>query len=213
MTLPAVELSVFVSSWLTNLKGSQLHPEAAYKLSTLLADLSDWLALHPEQDRVVFMDSLTELLGWLSDGKWEDEQDPRANWVPDSDLVIEQLRAEGVVLKAQPLTARPGIQPYPQLKQLVVQAALSVLEDVTEFDLLDDKAFYTPKEWVDRGEEHGCNSCLILVHDGGWFSYLLNLDHEAYALYDAFQAALSKLLPDYHFEQCTSWYSALYCDL
>lgn len=214
MTLPVVETAVFVSSWLTERKDTAPHPEAAYRLAGLLHDLSQWFAQHPEQDLVVFWEGLTDILDFCSDGKWEEEQDPQANWVPDSQLVLDQLVAEGVLapFKAPPPQLPYTSLPYDCLKQTVIQAAVEVMYDTDKADILSDCQFYTPAQWAERGEEFGLNSQLVLVHDGGWMSYMLNLGHEAYSLYDAFAARMQELLPDYHFEQCTNWYSALYYD-
>lgn len=70
--------------------------------------------------------------------------------------------------------------------------------------------FYTPQKWKERKEEYGTTSQLIVVHDGGDFAPLLNLDYEAYALHDKFSEALRRRLPNYILEPCTCWYAALY---
>lgn len=209
MSLPAIETAVFVSSWLTERHGKSLHPEAAYKIAGLVYDLCNKLQQHPEQDLVVFWEGLTEILDFCSKGRWVEHQDPLANWVPKSDALWEQLKLEGY-LTDEPRTKKP--LPFPQLKELVLQAAEEVLDDVGREELLRDSPFYTPEEWAARGEEWGLNSQLVLVHEGSWFSYLLNLEEQAYALYDAFAEKLNQILPDYHFELCTSWCSALYYD-
>jgi hypothetical protein len=70
------------------------------------------------------------------------------------------------------------------------------------------KAFYSPEEWQDRGEQYGLSSELIVVYDGGdlssCFSYLSGLPE--------FEEAMTKALEDIGVwaEPCTCWYSAVY---
>jgi len=70
------------------------------------------------------------------------------------------------------------------------------------------KAFYSPREWAERGEYYGTGSELIIVHDGGALAYFCNLDYMAYNLHDALQSALAE--HGLFCEQCTSYYSAVY---
>lgn len=69
-------------------------------------------------------------------------------------------------------------------------------------------AFYSPQEWVKRGESYGARSVLIVVHDGGDISEICNLDKENYELNDRMNAALQAA--GFYFEACTSWYGAIY---
>ena len=85
-----------------------------------------------------------------------------------------------------------------------------VLQFLKDYHLLYTghcKAFYSPQEWRDRGEEWGRSSLLVVVYDGG-------------DLMSAFDYNCSDELPDklqerlmeagFFFERCTSWYSAIY---
>jgi hypothetical protein len=70
------------------------------------------------------------------------------------------------------------------------------------------KAFYTPEEWLDRGEAYGQGAVLIVVHDGGDQARYFNLDYEQYEAFDRMNTRLGQL--GLHVEQCTCWYSAVY---
>lgn len=70
------------------------------------------------------------------------------------------------------------------------------------------RAFYTPEEWSERGEDHGTSSILVLAHDGGDLGPFCNYDHESYEAVEGLVAALEPL--GVYIECCTSWYSAVY---
>lgn len=70
------------------------------------------------------------------------------------------------------------------------------------------KAFYSPQEWIEKGEEYGARSTLILVHDGGDLAPYCNYDYECYGLIEKMNKALGEF--GYYIENCTSWYSAVY---
>jgi len=70
------------------------------------------------------------------------------------------------------------------------------------------KAFYTPKQWEERGESYGHKSSLIVVHDGGDLAPYCNYDYECYGLIEKMDAALKEI--GYYLESCTCWYSAVY---
>jgi len=72
------------------------------------------------------------------------------------------------------------------------------------------RTFYAAEEWVARKEDYGCDSKLVIVHDGGDFASLINLDYEMYELHDKFITWMQKLLPGYILEPQTCWYAALY---
>ncbi len=72
------------------------------------------------------------------------------------------------------------------------------------------RAFYTPGQWRARGEEHGRNSRLIIVHDGGDLAPLINLDYESYTLHDRFMDRVREMVPGILIEPCTGWYAAVY---
>ena len=68
------------------------------------------------------------------------------------------------------------------------------------------RAFYSSKEWIDRGEQYGTESLLIVVHDGGDQAPMLNISYQRYELYDG----LNKALTETYTEACTCWYAAVY---
>ena len=70
------------------------------------------------------------------------------------------------------------------------------------------KAFYTPKQWAERGESYGQQSALIVVHDGGDLAPYCNYNYECYRLIEKMDAALKEI--GYYLESCTCWYSAVY---
>ncbi len=70
------------------------------------------------------------------------------------------------------------------------------------------RAFYSPAEWRERGEEYGRDSLLILVHDGGDLATMCSLDYGCYQAQARLVAELRKR--GLFVEQCTTWYSAVY---
>lgn len=70
------------------------------------------------------------------------------------------------------------------------------------------RVFYTPAAWAVRGEEHGTNSMLIVVHDGGAHAPFFNYDYEQYGAIEEMRRALQEI--GCYTECCTSWYSAVY---
>jgi len=70
------------------------------------------------------------------------------------------------------------------------------------------KAFYSPKQWKERGEEYGTNSVLVLVHDGGDLSPFCNYDYGCPGLVEGLRLVLEK--EGLYIECCTGWYSAVY---
>ena len=69
--------------------------------------------------------------------------------------------------------------------------------------------FYSPAQWKERGEEYGCDSELIVVHDGGEVGYLFSCDYEgSYAAYEACNKALDAV--GLWSEPCMCWYTAIY---
>lgn len=70
------------------------------------------------------------------------------------------------------------------------------------------RAFYTPQEWQARGEEYGCDSVLVVVHDGGDLAAAFNPAYED----DKTEEAVCKALKaaGYWAEACTCWYTAIY---
>jgi len=72
------------------------------------------------------------------------------------------------------------------------------------------RAFYTPKEWRERGEDYGGNAELVVVHDGGDLAPCFNWDYCEYKLREAMDKVVRETVPGMWVEQCTSWYSAIY---
>jgi hypothetical protein len=70
--------------------------------------------------------------------------------------------------------------------------------------------FYTPQEWIMRGEDYGLRSALIVVHDGGNLAPFFNPNYGSGKLLSAMNKALEA--SGFFFESCTSWYSAIYCE-
>ena len=70
------------------------------------------------------------------------------------------------------------------------------------------KAFYSPKEWKERGEDYGTESELVVVHDGGDHARAFSWDYEDYTTIEALNVELAKI--GLFAEQCTTWYSAIY---
>ncbi|BBX82203.1 hypothetical protein MAUB_00760 [Mycolicibacterium aubagnense] len=68
--------------------------------------------------------------------------------------------------------------------------------------------FYTPQQWLDRGEQHGISSLLIITHDGGDHACAFNLDYGQYELHDQLQDRLRRA--GVFAEACTTWYSAIH---
>lgn len=91
-------------------------------------------------------------------------------------------------------------------QEKVAQIVLDVLGE--NADTGGCRPFYSPDEWLERGEEYGHNSVLILVHDGGDLAPYCNWDYCEYEKIDKLSNALE--VSGYYVEQCTTWYSAVY---
>ena len=89
------------------------------------------------------------------------------------------------------------------------EAIIKFLEANGADDAGGCKVFYTPKEWADRDEEYGLKSELVVVHDGGDHAGAFNYSYEQYDLIDGLLETLEPL--GLYAEQCTCWYSAIYC--
>lgn len=70
------------------------------------------------------------------------------------------------------------------------------------------RAFYSAKEWKERGEAYGTNGALILCHDGGDLYYHCDYDAGCWPMVQEFHKFLES--KGYYVECCTSWYSAVY---
>ena len=91
--------------------------------------------------------------------------------------------------------------------ELILKTARSHFEGV-EISGGGCKAFYTAKEWKDRGENYGTSAVLIIVHDGGDLTPFFNLDYGSYKAQESMMAALDTL--GLYSEMCTGWYTAIY---
>ena len=72
------------------------------------------------------------------------------------------------------------------------------------------KAFYSPQEWKERGEDYGLDAELIVVHDGGDLSHIFNLNYGCYELNENMIETLRE--NSVWMESCTCWYAAIYKD-
>lgn len=70
------------------------------------------------------------------------------------------------------------------------------------------RAFYSPQEWKQRGEEYGHNALLILVYDGGDITTCMDPAKGQHDLVDRFSDNLEQ--NGFVLEPCTHWYSAIY---
>lgn len=75
------------------------------------------------------------------------------------------------------------------------------------------KAFYSPREWAERGEKYGAQSDLIVVYDGGDLRYYFNLNADIETGY-IFTTRMIEALAAAGLwsEECTGWYAAIYVD-
>lgn len=140
-----------------------------------------------------------------------------------SDLLTIKRRVIELEAKAGACGPAPAVQPvvvYPDLamplglSELGQRAYQAIIDKAEEFGLMYTggcKVFYSPKEWRERGEEHGLNSELIIVYDGADIGHLFSLDKDtdgSYRHIDVIQKALEHL--GLYTEECTCWYSAVY---
>lgn len=92
----------------------------------------------------------------------------------------------------------------------IASVVKSVIKDVMGREAFGGgcRAFWTPEEWQARKEQYGTNSKLVLVHDGGDLARFCSYDYQDYDAVERLNQALEKA--GYYFEQCTTWYSAVY---
>jgi hypothetical protein len=72
------------------------------------------------------------------------------------------------------------------------------------------RAFYSPREWIARGELYGEDGVLIVVYDGGDLKYHFNGDageEIGWEIPEATADALEK--GGFYYEECTCWYSVI----
>lgn len=91
------------------------------------------------------------------------------------------------------------------------RAAEAILAVLTKHDAADTggcKAFYSPREWKDRGEKYGTESVLIVVYDGGAHRSFFESEGWGFKRIEEMQAALAAA--GFWIEPCTGWYAAVY---
>lgn len=70
------------------------------------------------------------------------------------------------------------------------------------------KAFYSPAEWAQRGEDSiGPDAVLVVVHDGGELAPIFNISYEQYALGEEMRLALEP--HELWFESHTCWFGVV----
>lgn len=69
-------------------------------------------------------------------------------------------------------------------------------------------AFFSPREWEERGETWGRDAELIVCHDGGGMAAFFNSDYGDFRRMRAVNDALREA--GYWAEPCTGWYTAIY---
>ena len=75
------------------------------------------------------------------------------------------------------------------------------------------KAFYSPKEWLSRGEDYGLDSELVVVYDGGDLYYVMNPHYADYpSVFYGLQEELEEELKKagVYSEACYGWHGAIY---
>ena len=70
------------------------------------------------------------------------------------------------------------------------------------------KAFYSPDEWLLRGEKYGIDSQLIICHDGGDLSDIFGAEGHMHPANAEIERDLTGI--ELFVESCTGWYSAVY---
>lgn len=88
---------------------------------------------------------------------------------------------------------------------------IKVLEELQLTSTGGCRAFYSPAEWKDRGEEYGTGSELIVTYDGGDLRYFFSMDagyETGWRFTERMRQELEEL--GLYSEECTCWYSAIY---
>ncbi len=72
----------------------------------------------------------------------------------------------------------------------------------------EERSFYTPREWRERGETSGEGAALIVVHDGGDLYNYLSYMSEVPAWQEKLREALVKV--GVYAESINNWSTAIY---
>jgi len=70
------------------------------------------------------------------------------------------------------------------------------------------RAFYSPEEWVARGETYCRTALLVIVYDGGQVGDAFEYDREAYKLIERMRVRLEG--HGLYAEPGTNWYAGIY---
>ncbi len=111
--------------------------------------------------------------------------------------------------------ANPDLAMPPGLSEMGQRAWRLIMDEAIEMGATHTggcKAFYSPKEWLEREEEYGLGAELVVVYDGAELKYLLSLDSAFDAGdYSATDRMVEKLAEiGMYPEECTCWYAAIY---
>lgn len=87
------------------------------------------------------------------------------------------------------------------------EAVMSVLEGFGATHA-GNRAFYSPEEWAERGEEYGADGVLVLVYDDSDLASFCDPMTGSEVRVEAMRRALADA--GLWVEACTSWYSAVY---
>jgi hypothetical protein len=110
----------------------------------------------------------------------------------------------------QPLLAMPeGLTAQGKKAYKVVMEFLKRYEfDGVGIDPGGCKTFYSPKEWLARGEKYGKGSALVIVFDGGDVYNLISYTSENYKAQERLTEMLAK--EGFYYENMNSWSAAVY---
>jgi len=90
------------------------------------------------------------------------------------------------------------------------RAIMAVLTECEATDSGGCRSFYSPAEWLDRGEQYGTISELVVVYDGGDLAGFFSLD-ASYPTYKSHTLMSEALAAEgLYCEECTCWYAAIY---
>jgi hypothetical protein len=88
---------------------------------------------------------------------------------------------------------------------------MKILEENGAFRSGGCRVFYSPEEWMERGEQYGTDAELVVVYDGGDHARFFSMDADSFTMYastERMREALEEV--GAWFEECTGWYAAVY---